>query len=110
MSILALDHQPVGSLHHRRALVGFEASGSAINPDERVGLLRARAKHASRAMILERPAHEMDAVREQRGRDRVAGVRGDAAAVEGEVDQARSIDAGSGGHAPRTAHDCAPAG
>ena len=58
-------------------------------------------------MILERTAHEMDAVGDQRRGQRVAGKALIDAAIEAELDRRAAIDAAALGHAKRIGHHIA---
>ena len=77
-------YQPVIEFDHRGARIGFLAPALA-QFDQRIGLGRTRRDHAARPVIFERAAHQMDAIGDQRRSQRIAGMAGEALAVEGEV-------------------------
>ena len=78
-------------------LFGSIAAASAIDRQQRVRLLGSVAEDAARAVKLERPADEVDAVGEQRRGDRVAGERLQLHAVEPHRDRFRAVDAAAPG-------------
>ena len=83
--------ETVVELHLGRAQVGLGARANA-QLDQRGRLLRAGGEDAARAVIFEAPAGEVRAVRDQRGRQCVAGVALIAAPVEGEAEALRPVD------------------
>jgi NaMN:DMB phosphoribosyltransferase len=89
--VLRRGRQPVEKLRRRGALVRLV--GVALpEVDERVRLLPAGGDDAARAVILEGPPHDPLAVGHQRGGERVAGMAGEALAVEGELHLAGAVD------------------
>jgi len=100
--------QAVIELLHGGAHIGRDAPGIAADADQRVRLLRARAEHAARPVILERAPHEMDAVGEERRGERVAFEPGEVLPVEGEARDARRRQPAMAGDAEGTAHAPSP--
>jgi hypothetical protein len=89
--VLGRGRQPVEQLRRRGALVRL-VRVALPEVDERVRLLRAGGDDAARAVILEGPPHDPLAVGHQRGGERVAGMAGEALAVEGELHLAGAVD------------------
>ncbi|PAV69089.1 hypothetical protein WR25_14767 [Diploscapter pachys] len=85
--VLADRIEPVIQFHLRRQQVGRVARTVAPNADQRIGLVRACAQNAARAVVFERSADQMHAVREQRGGERIPLPPRIALAVEGKVDR-----------------------
>ena len=86
----ALGGEPVVKLHLSRAEVGLRArAGPEL--DQRGRLLRARGEDAAGPVVLEAPAGEMSAVRNQRRGQCVAGEALKAASVEGEAETVRPV-------------------
>ena len=75
---------------------------------ERVRLLDAAADDTARPVVLEAPADEADAVRQQRGGERVALESGVALAVECEIERPAAVDASALGKPVRLRHDEPP--
>jgi hypothetical protein len=94
-AVLASGIEAVEELGHGGAGVGL-LPGAGAQLHEGVGLLRARRQEAAGAVVLEAPAEELHAAREERGGQRVAGVAGIGAAVEGEAQRAAAVDAAAG--------------
>ena len=90
-AVLARGGQAFVQLDLGRARVRLGARAAA-QLHERVGLLGAGAEDATRAVILEAAPDQMDAVREQRRSERVAGVTFVAGAIEGEMERPPPID------------------
>ena len=85
--------EAVAELLDRGAGVRLEAAGAAAGADQRVRLVGAGGDDAARAVVLERAAHQVDAVGEQRRGEGVAGEALVALAVEGEADRPAVVDA-----------------
>ena len=83
--------EPVIELDHGGAGIGLLAAALA-QFDERIGLRRTRRDHAARPVILEGAAHQVHAIGDQRGGQRIALVAGEALAVEGEGEFGRAVD------------------
>jgi hypothetical protein len=98
-AVLARRAETLEDLGDRRPRVGLEAAPAAVGADERVRLLAAGRQDAARPVVLERAADEMDAVGEQRRRERVAGPADEGPAVEEEADGPRRIGAALAGDA-----------
>jgi hypothetical protein len=98
-AVLRADDEPVHALHHRGAIVRVDAARAAIHREERVRLVRSGGQQAAGAVILERAAHQVDAVGDERRRDRVAGIALVGLAVEGERQRAGAVDATAAGQA-----------
>ena len=62
----------VEDILHRGAHVRLLAGSIPLDADQGVRLFRTRRHDAARPVILERAADEMDAIGQERGRDRVA--------------------------------------
>src|SRR5262249_22300115 len=92
-----------------RAQVGRLAGVVAPHGDERIRLLGAARDRAARTVVLERAPHEVHAVGEQRGGERVAGTALVGASVEAEVEWPRAIDAAAGGPSRALVHGRAAA-
>ncbi len=90
-AVLAAGDEALVELDLGRPDIGLGARALA-ELDQRVRLLGAGRDDAARAMVFEAPADQVDAVREQRGRQRVAGEALVADAVEGEAQRARAVD------------------
>src|SRR5690606_12626295 len=90
--VLRARNKAIHRFDDRRPVVGITPSGAAIDVEERIGLVRAMAEYAAWAVILERPADEMNAIRQKCRCDRVASIAVDRAAIEGETHPARTID------------------
>ena len=90
-AVLARGSEAVVQLDLGGADVGLGARAAA-QLHERVRLLGAGAEDAARAVILEAAPDQMDAVRQQRRSERVAGVALVAGAVEGEMQRLPPID------------------
>ena len=73
--------------------VRLEAAGAAAGAEEGVRLVGSGGDDAARAVVLERPPHQVDAVREQRRGEGVTGEALVALAVDGEADRALVVDA-----------------
>ena len=80
-AVLASGHQAVVKLDRRRPRVGFKARPLA-EFHQRVGFGSASRNHPARPVIFERPAHQVNAIGDQRRGQRVALVAGEAPAVE----------------------------
>ena len=91
-AVLALGLQPVEDLQHRRPRVRLEPPVAAVGSDQCVRLFRPGGQEAARPVILEGPPDEMDAVRQERGRQGVALVAGEVRAVEREAHRAAAVD------------------
>ncbi len=92
-AVLAGRVEAVAQFLDRGTGVRLEAAGAAAGADQGIGLVGAGRDHAAGAVVLERTAHEVDAVGEQR---RGQGVPGEALiglAVEGEAHRAAGVDA-----------------
>ncbi len=74
--------EPVVDLERRRADHRFTVA--AVDLDERVRLARAQVDHAARPAGVRAARHDAHLVAQQRRRERVAGLRGELLAVEGE--------------------------
>ena len=83
--------EPVVELDLGRAQVGLGARAFA-ELDQRGRLLRAGGEDAARPVVLEAPAREVRAVRDQRRRQRVPGEALVAPPVEGEAQALRPVD------------------
>ncbi len=87
-----LERRPRVLVPHAHALgdrLGAGADpGAAVDVDERVGALAAGAQLTAGTVVLERAGERPATACVQRARDRVAGVAGDALAVEAEADRA----------------------
>ena len=92
-AVLAGRLEAVAQLLDGGAGVRLEAAGAAAGAHQRVRLVGAGGDHAARAVVLERAAHQVDAVGEQRRGQGVAGEAGVALAVEAEADRLRVVDA-----------------
>ena len=90
-AVLAPSSQAVVQLDLGGAHVGLGARVAA-QLHERVRLLGTCAEDAARAVILEAAPDQMDAIRQQRRSERVAGVALVAGAVEGEMQRLPPID------------------
>ncbi len=99
-AVLADDLQAVVDFQHCRLDVRL-ARLAAQHRHQRVGLVDAGAKHAARAMVLERSAEQRNAVGEQRRSKRVARMAGEILAVEAEADGARAVDQPAAGGTAR---------
>ena len=91
--VLRFGAQALVDLDLRRAQIGRHAALAGVDRDQRVRLLRAERHRPARAVVFERAAHQVDAVGDQRGGERVAGNALIALAVEAEADGARTVDA-----------------
>ena len=89
--VLAVGVEPVVDFLHRGANVRHLCR-AAPDLDQGIGLFRARGQNTARAVILERPAHQPDARREQRRGERVALEAGISLPVEAECHRGRHID------------------
>jgi len=85
--ILAIGRQPLRDFQHRGAGVGFESAGAVRDADQRVRLLRPCRQYAAWTVIFERPTHQMNAVGQQGGSERIALKPFIVGAVEGEMDR-----------------------
>ena len=110
-AVLAHRDEAVAKLDLGRAHVRREAPGAARDADERIRLLGAGRDDPARAVIFIGPAHELHAVGEKGGRERVALVAGVGDAVESEGDRPRAVNRGAAGRrAMGLRHDRPPAG
>ena len=72
-------------------MLGARGPGSTV--DERIRLIRSGRHDAARAMIFEGAADQVNAIRDQRGSQGIAGEARKGAAIEGESETPRAIDA-----------------
>src|SRR6185312_2020902 len=107
-AILAGRDKPVVKLDLGRAQVRGEAGGLALKGDERVRLLRPGAEDPARPVIFERPPDEMDAVGDEGGSERVAGIALVEEAVETEGERPRAVDEPQPVQTKRLAHAPGP--
>jgi len=91
-AILTVRFESLVQLDLGGAQVGRVAGGVAAHGHKRVGLLGSGCEHTTRAVILERAAHQVHAVGEQRRGERVPGNTGVSAPVEAEMHGARAVD------------------
>ena len=103
-AVLRHGGEAVVKLLHGGAHVGRRAPGVAADADQRVRLLGAGGKHAARPVILERAAHQVNAVGQQRGSQRVALQPGMGDPVEGKARHARRRQPALAGDAEGAAH------
>ena len=90
-AVLAGGDETIVKLGGGGARVGL-ATRALPQLHQRVRLLRPRREDAARAVIFERPADQVHAVRQQRRRQRVAAMAAVGAAVEREGERLRAID------------------
>src|SRR4029077_12290889 len=91
-AILTVRFESLVELDLGGAQVGRVARAVAAYGHQRVGLLGAGCEHTTRAVILERAAHEVHAVGEQRRGERVPGNTAVGPAVEAEMQDVRAVD------------------
>ena len=91
--------QPVPDFLHRGTGVRLETSGTAAGADQRIRLLGTRRHRAARAVVFERAAHQMHAIGEKCGGDRIALHTAIGLAIESEVDRTGSIHPATAGNA-----------
>ena len=103
-AVLAPRFEPVEQLRSGGAGVRLPPRAAA-QLDKRVGLLRPRSQDAARAMVLEGTADEMDAIRDQRGGERIAREARQAFPVEGEREVGPTLHQPAGGQAEGLARD-----
>ena len=84
-AVLGFDLHAVEDFLHRGAHVRLAAGGIARDVEQRVRLFRSGRQDAARAVILERAAEQVHAVRQERRGDGIALQRRVALAVEGET-------------------------
>ncbi len=108
-AVLARSAKSIVKLDLGRAQIGGCAAGSARKRDQRVRLLGAGGEDAARAVIFERAPHEMEAVGDQGGRERVAGAALVIEPIEGEDEGARRVDRAAARETKRLAHAPRPA-
>ena len=96
--------QALVELDLRRAQIGRDATLARVERDQRVRLVRPQRERTARPMVLERAPHQMNAVGDERGGERIAGEAVVGLAVEEERDRLRAIDAPARGRAELARH------
>ena len=95
-AILAARNQALMELDLGGAEVGGLASATATDGHQGVRLLDPGRQDSTRPVVFERAADEMDAVRQQRRGERVAGISFIRPAVEGETQRPGTVDPSAG--------------
>ena len=101
--------QAVVELHLGGHQVGLRA-GPLSHLDQRVGLLHARGHDSPGTVVLQASRHQVDAVGQQPGGQRVSLKRRVIAPVEGEGQRLVPVDPAAGGETMGLAHPVAPGG
>ena len=96
--------QALVELDLRRAQIGRDATLARVERDQRVRLVRPQRERTARPMVFERAPHQMNAVGDERGGERIAGEAVVGLAVEEERDGLRAIDAPALGRAELARH------
>ena len=104
--VLAAGFQPVEQFGNGRPCVGLPVRAAA-QFDQRVGLFRTGREDAAGPMVFEAPSDQPDPVGEQGRGQRVAGMAGQPAAVEPEIEAAAPVDQAAV-EAERPAHRSRP--
>ena len=91
-SVLARGHQAVEQLERGGPGIGIGPAIAHLDLDQRIGLFRTSGDGASRPVIFEAPAHEMNTVGQECGGQRVARIAVIELAVEVEAQPTRAVE------------------
>ncbi|OIQ64266.1 hypothetical protein GALL_541850 [mine drainage metagenome] len=91
-AVLAAGGQTVVQFYRRRPQIGRYPPRPAVDRDQCVRFLRPRRQDAARAVIFERPPHQMHIVGQQRGSQRIASVTFVRPSVETETNRPAAIN------------------